>query len=383
MIDKLKKQADKKIHEYLQSFKDEQKVNEFLEKHKNVINGIEDLTAGEEPTELFYFLIDKFGYLLDTDVDKTVSKFGVMARSGTNFLISKFGPNFLGSPIVIENRNFLIDPYAIDPSQVKKDKKIKLPKESVIWTANHAFKDDTLASMVAMSRHAYILFGSLPQFYNTIDGILAWAIGVSLTNRKNKESRQASIEKSIQIIKKGSDLFIFPEGVWNKTPNQLLIDLWPGVYRIAKETGCKVVPMAHYLRDCTQFNIPNNEIHTVIDDPISFDGLSEKAALSLLRDSIATWYYLMMEKYGKSTYEEEMKNYENSTEAWEAHLKARRATVGYYDEEIELCADYRPKDKIRVEDVWEPIANLHLNDENNEIKKLVKSAKLEDFQRRF
>ena len=28
------------------------------------VNGINDLTAGQEPTELFYFLIDKFGYLL-------------------------------------------------------------------------------------------------------------------------------------------------------------------------------------------------------------------------------------------------------------------------------------------------------------------------------
>ena len=361
----------------------QKKIEEVLEKYKGSLNGIDDLTAGKDPSLLFYFLIDAFGYLLENDVENTVSQRGIINRRKFNFLIKKFGPNFLGNPQVIENRNFLRDPYAIDSSQVADDPGIILPDEPVIWTANHAFKDDTLASIIAIYRHAYILFGSLPQFYNTIDGILAWVVGVTMVNRKNKNSRHSSVGKAIKAIELGADLFEFPEGVLNKTPNQLLIDLWPGIYKISKETGKMVVPMAHYIRECSKTKIPNNEIHTVIDDPIRIDDLSEKAGLQYLRDAIATNYYLMMEKYGKSTYEQELKGFNNSTEAWESHLKERVATASYYDKEIELCADYRPKDKIRPEDVWESIANLHLDDEYNDIKKLVKAAKREDFQRRF
>lgn len=49
----------------------------------------------------------------------------------------------------------------------------------------------------------------------------------------------------------GGSLGIFPESVWNKSPNALLIDLWLGIYRIACETGAKVVPVVHYIRDCS------------------------------------------------------------------------------------------------------------------------------------
>ena len=92
---------------------------------------------------------------------------------------------------------------------------------------------------------------------------------------------------------------MFPEGVWNKTPNSLVLNLWPGIYRIAKATGVKVVPVAHYIRDCSDSS-KDNKIHTVISDPIRIDDLTEKEGLEYLRDCIATWYYLMMEKINRT-----------------------------------------------------------------------------------
>lgn len=44
-----------------------------------------------------------------------------------------------------------------------------------------------------------------------------------------------------------------------------------------------------------------NLIHTVVDDPIRIDDLTERQALDYLRDIMATWYYLMIEAYSKST----------------------------------------------------------------------------------
>lgn len=275
------------------------------------------------------------------------------------------------------------DPNCSDPPP---DTKIALPSEPVIWASNHNFKDDTLASILAAQRHAYILFGSLPQFYNTFDGITAWLNGVAMANRKVTASKKTSTAKAVRAINCGADLLIFPEGVWNKSPNALAIDLWPGIYRIACETGAKVVPIVHYLRDNNTSK--SNPIHTVIDDPIRIDNLTERQALDCIRDVLATWYYLMIEAYGKSSRDEVLKETSSFVEAWEQQLTERVSVVDRYDEEIEFWADYRPKWKVPPQQVWQAIADItNITPQNVGhifyAKQLVAQCAREDFQHRF
>ena len=385
----------------------ERELAKVLENHKDHITSLTDLTGGEDPSWIFYILINACGHLLDPENTKDQTKTAIAIRRMLNPIIKKLGPSFLTNPQIIENRNFLMNPTA---DVIKEDQGITLPKEPVIWVANHSFKDDTLASIL-VARHSYILFGSLPQFYNTIDGVTAYINGVVQTNRKVKISRGAAITKQVGVMKNGADMFEFPEGVWNKTPERLLLDLYPGIYRAVQETGYKVVPVAHYQRDKTSIKIPGNEIHTVIDDPVDMTSMTEREGLEFLRDKISTWYWLMMEQYGQSSCFEEFgmkqflekqgidtKNLENTdlaqfrrlktyNEVWEEHLRKRVQTAARYDEEIELCADYRPKHKVLPETVYEPIANLEITEENKDAvehaKQLVKTRHENDFQRRF
>lgn len=345
------------------------------------ISNVNDLRAGEKPTLLYYSLIKSIGDLLDPDDKKILSKDSIRKRDKYYKLIKAVGPLTLKTKQVFENRNNLIDSTDNTP-----DKGIDLPSEPVIWVSNHAFKDDTLATILASQRHPYILFGSVPQFYNTFDGVLSYLNGVVMTNRKVKESRAVSVSKACTVLQNGGDLLMFPEGVWNKSPNALLIDLWPGVYRIAKETGAKVVPVAHYLGDLTEKD-KNEKIHTVIDEPIDISKMDEKEALTLIRDTLASWHYLMMERYGKTTRDELLKG-ENPNDVWERLLEERVKTADRYDKEIELCADYRPKSIVRSENVFENVANISNVTPYNvafveDAKKLVKQRKKEDFQRRF
>jgi hypothetical protein len=147
------------------------------------------------------------------------------------------------------------------------------------------------------------------------------------------------------------------------------------------------VPIVHYICDCTN-QLKYNPIHTVVDDPVRIDNLSEKAALEYIRDILATWYYLMMEIYGKSTRDAEMYGQKSSIETWEKHLQDRVNTVSRYDKEIELCADYRPKYKVTSDRVWRDVAGINkITPENaetiayacNEMKQFLEN----DFQRRF
>lgn len=149
----------------------------ILQKYSDSISDISDLSAGDKPSMLFYFLTYCLGYLLSNDIARVVSENGIRARNRWNFLLKKAAGNFLTSPQYIENRNILKNPEDNTP-----DTQIILPNTPVIWASNHAFKDDGLASVLAIQRHAYILFGSLPQFFNTIDGVAAWLNGGVLIN---------------------------------------------------------------------------------------------------------------------------------------------------------------------------------------------------------
>lgn len=361
----------------------ENEFKDILLKYSDSVDEIRDLIGDNEPSKIFSFLIEKLGYLLDNDPKNVLSKNSLIIRQKLNKLFKLVGPLFLSCAQTIENREALKQGiFTGEP-----DKGIILPNESVIWMPNHHFKDDVLASVLAAYRNAYILFGSLPQFYNTIDGLTAWINGVVMVNRKNKLSRRSSLEKEKYAIDLGADLIIYPEGVWNKTPNQLILHLWPGIYRIAKEKNLKIVPIVHYI-DKPYVMSKSNTIRTVVDDPVSVDGMSEKAALEYLRDILAYWYYLLLEKYGKATREELLQGFSSSEEAWEYYLKERINTAARYDKSIELSADYRPKGIILPEDVYSPIANIeNITPQNAKLvlgaRKIVEDSKRNDFQRRF
>lgn len=148
--------------------KTEIKLERILQKYDGVITGLQDLTAGEAPSKLFYILADKLSYLLDNDPDKAILAKDIIRCRKYSPIIKSIATHFLANSQIFENRNFLNNPYLTD---VPPDMEIKLPQEPVIWAANHGFKDDILATVLAAKRHAFIMFGGLPQFYNTIDGI--------------------------------------------------------------------------------------------------------------------------------------------------------------------------------------------------------------------
>lgn len=355
-------------------------VIEELKKNKRIKNE-RDIYGDGDPTFLFSLLIKKFGYLLDPEDMSSFTKEGIKKRKVFNAIVRRLGPSFLKTKQIIEDRKELAgDYFDVEP--------LNIPDEPVIYVSNHGFRDDILGSILAADRHAYVMFGSLPQFYNEIEGPLLFGNGVILVNRKVKESRAASLDKCKSVINNGCSIIIFPEGVWNKSPNQLTLPLWRGAYEIAKQTGAKIVPIVHYIKDPTlTTSKEDNPFHTVVDNPIDVSGMSEKEALDAISEKFSTWHFLMMEKYGQTTREEAMAGYESSQEAWDEQLRLRSKTADKYDFEMETKADYRPKEIILPEDVFSSIADLEITRENAvevlAARKIVRERKENDFQRRF
>lgn len=346
---------------------EEQRIEKILSDLGDTITGPADFLGESKPSFLFYPMVKLMQPLLSCDPDKMISKASIRIRKVLHPILLKALPAFLEYKQVFERR-------------------IDIPQEPVIWCPNHSFKDDVAAS-IGTARHAYILFGSFPMFFNTLDGVGAYINGVAMCNRKVKASRMASMEAAKRLLNMGMDMLVFPEGVWNKTPDKLMLNFWPGAYQLAKETGCKIVPVIHYLADPHKKK-EGNVIHTVVADPISVEGLDEQEGQTLLRDTMATWYFYLMEKYGQSTREELLAGFETADDAWESYMEMHTSCVKYYDREIELCADYRPKQIVRPEDVWQSVANIqNIHAENaanvKYARELVAREKRRDFQRRF
>lgn len=351
----------------------------IISNYQDDITSSADLLGDARPSVMFPVLTRLLRGVICENGDRMLSRTNTALRRVFHPIIMLLLPAFMDYKQVFESKNALL---GIDAP----DEPLELSKEPVIWCSNHGFKDDVAAS-IHTTRHSVVYFGSLPHFYNTFDGLALFLNGVVLCNRKVKKLRQTSYELAVRSLKKGNDLTIFPEGVWNKTPDKLLLDLWPGVYRMAKETGSKVVPVIHYLADPHK-KYQGNVIHTVIGDPISMEGLSEQEGLELLRDTMATWYYLMMEQWGRSTREALLDGFEAAEDAWESYMSMHTGCQKYYDTEIELCADYRPKQIVRPESVWQNVAdiqNIHAGNAShvNFARQLVAREKQWDFQRRF
>ena len=346
---------------------------------KNLITKDEDLTAGEKTNIIFDYLVQNYAHLLENDIDTVLPDSSFQEGETFHKLITKYGKLFLKNPQIIEDRCKLLrnDTETFPDRNRASLGKVKLPDEPVIFIANHHFKDDVLATILAAERRAFILFGSLPKLYGTIDGLLAIKNGVAVVNRKIEGSRHASIDKCQHILKKGMDLIIYPEGVWNKKPNGEMLDFYSGFYRTAKkEDGSfyPIVPIIHYINN-THKKGKDNPIYTVIDDPIYLEGKNAKEEIIQIRENMLTWYYKCMENYGTTTRSQLLQGFNNATEAWEDELEQRVKTAGKYDTEIELSADKKnPNDSLLV---WEAIENATPG------IPYVKELKRNDFQHRF
>lgn len=304
------------------------------------VSAPQDLYGKTPPSLLFPFMTGLASGLLTTSPEKMVSKGSMAVRRLLHPVLMVLSPLFMSYRQVIDRRAGMI------------------PDEPVIWCVNHSFYDDVTATVRCTGRHAYVMFGNISVFFNSLDGIGLYANGVVLCNRKVKKSKSAAVEGAKKVLEMGTDIIIFPEAGWNKTAEKPLMHFWHGVYRLAAETGCKVVPVVHYLPEPNQSrNVKGNQIHTVIADPLEIGTMSEKEGLTLLRDTMASWYYSLMEQYGQTTRAQLLAGYETADDAWEDFLR-KQTDYPNYDCTIETNADYRPENITEPSQVWENAAGI-------------------------
>ena len=335
------------------------------------INGISDLLGQDKDgnintgSVLFYILSRTFGRLLDNDPGIVLSSKSIRFRCKyLHGLIISLGPLFLNGKTLI------------------KEKAAELPtNRPIIFAPNHGYLEDAISSILVAEQHAYFVFGSLPQFFNTFNGIAAYLNGSILVNRKNKASRQAVIEKAVQALELGANLILYPEGVLNKTANKLTLEYWPGIIKIAKRSNALIVPIVHLFTE--------NDIHSSRLKPFDATQYSDEEiqeALEDLRTTVNTELWELMEKYAHVSRDDILGKHKTMTDACEDIVKKQIEAVGkFYDFPIETTGDYRSKRVLNFADAFLPIINAIPTAQlaNNEIATMIDTLQREDYQRRY
>lgn len=261
-----------------------------------------------------------------------------------------------------------------NPYKLKIIRKSKLTDERpIIFVPNHGFKDDLLNAMIVADKHAYTLFGSIDQFYNSFDGQLANLFGVVVVDRDDPESRRTSIPKMEQAMNYGTNGLIFPEGCWNLTDNELTMKLYNGFYKLALKTNALIVPIGLHIVD--------KICYAIRDEAIDISDFSLEEAKIVVRDTLASLIYELMSHAAKAsknsvklyidgeTYccfskEQLETNGLSLKEQWEIEKARRKAEPQFYIEEKEKNYPYKDKTIISEEEVFASLEQVKITKEN-------------------
>lgn len=275
-------------------------------------------------------------YLLKNDPEKTISKSGIILRGLINPIIRKALP-------------------FTTKTKLKIVRKEEIPNIPVIFAATHGFQEDIIDTILIADRLAYILIGSLSQIFYSLDGIAAWVNGTILVDRMNDRSRKASKEKMIHALELGASIIIFPEGTWNKSPNQMVSGLFPGVYDVAMATGALIVPIATHRE--------GKYVYGILDKYFDITKYGREEGISILRDKMATLRWELMEEKSFATrsvfpYGEDTNDY------WEEYINKLMSEVKFYDYEIELHTKFVDKKTVSPKEAFAFINDLQLTKNN-------------------
>lgn len=249
-------------------------------------------------------------FLCHDEIEKTISKNGIAVRKLFAPLLRLIYATQTNYKIVVDSRTPL-----------------RPTKKGKIFAINHRQADDIVIGANIVNKSGYIVFGNPDLVLETTNGLGLWAYGMILLYRQRKSSRSASYKKMRYVLQNGGNVIIYPEGYWNlddegdadenhaadghNSETRLMQDVNLGIFRLARETGCEIVPVAlHYDEyKMTCFGKRGQAIAVGKDDDVF-------AKKEEYLDSMQTMLYELMEKYSHCQ-REEIETGKTLAEQWE------------------------------------------------------------------
>lgn len=171
------------------------------------------------------------------------------------------------------------------------DRHTKQSSVPTIYACTHIGGNDIQRAFQVINEPAYLMLGDPGILYRMP---IYWGLrlnGVIPLETGDREDRKIAYARAIELLKKGGNLLIYPEGAWNVSPNLVVMKTFTGTVRMARETGAQIVPIAvEQYGNTFYFNVGEN---------YSIPADSEKSADELnseLRDKLAALKWEIIEK---------------------------------------------------------------------------------------
>jgi len=152
-----------------------------------------------------------------------------------------------------------------------------IPKRNFILAPNHSSHLDQLVTGFVCVPRKFHYIGQIDRYQGTdrfLLKILYTIAGVIRVHRENNESKKEAIEKSIQVLKRGASLIIYPEGT--RTRNGKIGEGKPGIAKIFLKTGVPILPVGikgvfELMPPGTSFPKIKREVMINIGKPLFFE----------------------------------------------------------------------------------------------------------------
>ena len=167
-------------------------------------------------------------------------------------------------------------------------------KEPVIFACTHTWENDLENIYEVLGKSCWWFVGDPCVLYKDISGLLVYLNGSIFLETDDKEDRHIAYLRSVELLRGGGSLMIFPEGARNGSPNLPVMPLFPGTAKMAMETGTAIVPVAIERFDKRFVVKMGTEIRP--EDFSSTDDLTLP-----LRDVMATLKWEIWEREGQTT----------------------------------------------------------------------------------
>lgn len=128
-----------------------------------------------------------------------------------------------------------------------------------IFACTHIGGNDIQRTFQIIKKSAYLMLGDPGILYKKLIYQGLRMNGVIPLETKDREDRKIAYNHSIELLKNGGNLLIYPEGAWNVSPNLIVMKLFTGTVRLAQETGAEIIPIAvEQYENTFYFNIGEN-----------------------------------------------------------------------------------------------------------------------------
>ena len=225
-----------------------------------------------------------------------------------------------------------------------------------IFACTHIGGNDIQRTLQVIKEPAYLMLGDPGILYKKLIYQGLKLNGVIPLETKNRLDRKVAYNRSIELLKNGGNLLIYPEGAWNVSPNEIVMKTFVGTVRMAKETGAYIVPIAveQYGKNF-YFNIGKNY------GIASNSNKNENELNNELRDKLATLKWQIMETQKMVKRDSIPDNYINK---FQSDI-VEKCNYGYgFSLEDALSEKFHDKTVISEDEVFSFLNNLNINKNN-------------------